>query len=115
VLQQKLEALVLATRIAKPEIMVIPPVVLAPHGDAATGMESAGPALAYSRALNELMQDVSRRDTALTFLELPHLPTTVTEQSAEAYIACLNALTVGLPPLALLRKGERTPIISLDI
>jgi hypothetical protein len=115
VLQHKLKELVLATRIPDPELMVIPPVVLPPRGAVATDMEDAGPALEYSRALNELMRDVSRRETALTFMELPELPVSISPESAETYMACLNALTAGLPPLALLRKGERGSIISLDI
>lgn len=115
VLQQKLKDLVLATRIADPEILVIPPRVLPPRGAVAAGMDAAGPALAYARAVNELMRDISRRETALTFIELPEMPSDITTESAETYMACLNALTAGLPPLALLRKGERGSIISLDI
>lgn len=115
VLQHKLKELVLATRIPDPELLVIPPVVLPPRGEVASTMEESGPALAYARALNELIRDVSRRETALTFIELPELPVKISPQSAETYMACLNALTAGLPPLALLRKGERGSVISLDI
>jgi hypothetical protein len=55
------------------------------------------------------------RDTALIITELPPLPMEGDAGAAHDYLHQLQTLTVGLPSLAFVCKGEPFGIISTEI
>eukprot|EP00040_Diaphanoeca_grandis_P012525 m.63516 g.63516 ORF g.63516 m.63516 type:complete len:926 (-) comp23294_c0_seq1:185-2962(-) len=113
-LQKGLTDLVTAARIKMPELLILPAPSTAPPQRMPSTMADAEKNLKYYRGLNEMIREQSEL-TSMTFLALPGLPDELNEESANVFMGCLNALTSGLPPLALLSKGELVPVISTHI
>jgi len=111
-LHQGLVDLVQAARIKMPELVVYP----APQSTVESPVHKSNTTAANNNfaGLNRTIKSHSA-DTILAFLALPNLPTEVTEGSATTFIQSLDSLTQGLPPLALIKKGEPTAIMSSRI
>lgn len=116
--QEKLAAglaeLVEAARLPMPEILVLPNPGQAPRGGMPMTMATADLVMQYYASLNELIRDNSS-NTSCSFMALPKFPDAITEESAEVYMTCLDALTQDLPPLCMLQKGEMVSVISTEI
>ena len=119
-LKKGLNDIVMAARIKMPELLVLPAPAPAPSPRSPTPMPgdmgAAGKTLEYYRGLNEMVREYSfLQETEMAFMALPKLPEHVTKESANVYVGCLNALTSGLPPLVMIEKGEKVPVISYDV
>eukprot|EP00040_Diaphanoeca_grandis_P024506 m.134735 g.134735 ORF g.134735 m.134735 type:complete len:961 (-) comp29756_c0_seq1:58-2940(-) len=111
-LHQGLVDLVEAARISMPELVVYP----APQSTVGSPVHRANASEPVNNfeGLNRTIKSHSS-DTVLAFLALPNLPQDVTENSASTFIRSLDSLTNGLPPLALIKKGEPASILSTRI
>lgn len=116
--QQKLatglEELVAAARLPMPEILLLPTPGQAPRGGMPMTMATADLVMQYYSSLNELIRENSET-TSCSFMALPKFPDAITEESAEVYMTCMDALTQDLPPLCMLQKGEMGTVISTEI
>merc|ERR1712130_79904 len=65
----------------------------------------------YYNEINDILLNHSD-ETYFTFLSLPEFDSAPNEQ---LYIENLHILTENFPPTALIKCGQKTPVISLDI
>ena len=54
-------------------------------------------------------------NTSLAFLAMPGLPDDLSAESADTYMTGLQTLTNGLPPTAMILKGDPSPVFSTMI
>jgi hypothetical protein len=114
-----LDDLVHAARIPLPEQMVLtapPDMIQLPSSDMPLETDSgdAELMLKYYGSLNQLIVENSPK-TVLSFLDLPQLPKRITPASTEVFSSCMDALTDNLRTTVLMKKGEKSTIISRDI
>ena len=116
-LMKKLGELVEEARTPMPEICVHQaPAVNRAERRASFASSSSDISPEHCAALNTTIKEHSPSDTtAIMFLALPTLPEAVTEETAGSYMHCVDSLSEGLPPVAMLMKGDPLPVFSTHI
>lgn len=99
-------------RIPVPEMLVLP-MSSKPVEPPATRQE-APPAFDHFKKLNELIV-ANSGSSELVFLTMPQVPASITDEASAVFMRCLKLLTDGLPPVALISKGEMVSVISTEI
>eukprot|EP00729_Bicosta_minor_P007597 gene7597-152_t len=118
--KHQLEELVALARIPMPELVVVeaPPQEAGSSGSGSksTSIVSGGTEISFANygALNTSIFSHSG-NTSLAFMAMPGLPDDLGNESADVYMAGLQTLTRGLPPTALILKGDPSPVFSTNI
>jgi len=110
-LEKALDEMVWASRVyPQPEMAVLP----APDGLNLASRATGSMSVEHFEQINGAMQRVSRH-SALAIVALPTVPDDSTEAAAASYLANLDALSGGMPPVVFMAKGEPGKIVSTHI